>query len=217
MDEEHLKKEMKEIPQLSNSADSAIEGLPAMSHLPEAKATAKCIDIITKEPNKPFIPFMVLPQNAADAVEVLSDSDLLLIGQQIQQYEAEVIALEEEKKREWKQQEGPAKKKVIDELESEIALMTSRLEKEKHMGETHIELVESLIAENMKKQDAEKRAYYFPNSRHTIGEGGIYMAFDDCRVEDISGSFDVALTPGMGEDSARMSFLLSGMLCHEWE
>lgn len=160
----------------------------------------------------PAVPFVALPASAMDNVQVIDDPFLHSIAAQLKQLEDEVCVAEAAKRAEWKNVQGPITKKRIEELGNCIAALSVRLDKEKGEGEAHIEALECEIAETLEMQDAEKRKYNFPFSRTTFGQGGVYMAFDDCRIEDVSGRFEIELIPAMGADVGQISLQFRGVL-----
>lgn len=160
-------------------------------------------------------PFVALAASAADRVVVINEPDLIAIGVHIRQIEEEVRAIQDANRHNWKQNIGPAIKKKIDEMSDSISKLTSRVDKEKDLGEAHLEALHAEIAVMEDLLDIEKMAYNFPTSRSTMGRGGLYIAFDDCRIEDVSGRFDLELIPVMGADVGRISFALSGNSYYE--
>lgn len=182
-----------------------------------AKAQGNREDIVSSSHEKsiPFMSkedfaFVSLPADAADNVVVLDDPDILAIGSQIKQLEDEIKVMEESNKQDWKNFVGPAAKKKIDALEALLAAVTNRLVSEKDHGEAHIEALGYEMSDIIFMLDEEKRRYYFPNSRTAIGQEGLYLAFDDCRVENVGGRFDVEFVPSMGGDIGQISFGLTG-------
>ena len=159
----------------------------------------------------PALAFVALPVSAVDNVQVIDDPSLHNVAAQLRQLEDEVEAAEAAKIAEWKSVQGPISKKKIEELGKLIETLSARLDKEKGQGEAHVEALDSEIADAMELQDAVKRKYNFPFSRTTFGQGGVYMAFDDCRIEDVSGRFEVELLPAMGTNIGQISFHLRGV------
>lgn len=155
-------------------------------------------------------PLILLPSTAGDDVIVISDPLLESIGEQLQDLEDEVVLLEETKWQDWRKNDAPAMKQLIENLEEKIESYRSRLSKEKTRGGEHISLMEEKIQEKLLLRDETKLMYHFPQSKTSFGQDGLYMAFDDLWIENISGKFEIEISPSMGSGVGKIIFLLTG-------
>lgn len=154
----------------------------------------------------------VLPINASDSVRIVKDESLTLIGDQIKQLINDCHREEERIQQDWKTNTAPLLKEIIDNLEVTINNLKKRILSEIDQGSAHVAALEEELDGQLEVQDKTKCSLYFPNSINTLGKSGLYIAFDDLWLENISGNFELEVQPAsaLENEKSEIVFVLKG-------
>lgn len=123
------------------------------------------------------------------------DSTLSAIASEIKQLEKQCEAMEAENKKEWKDMVKASLETQIQYFEKACSQLTAQIEKDVSKGLSHVSAMEDDLRTVTDKLDEKKRALYFPTSRISMGQAGVYLAMDEYWIEHTSGQFVLQLVP----------------------
>ena len=105
----------------------------------------------------------------------------------------------------------PLYKVTVKDLDLRIAALKKRIKTEQARGEAHLLALEEEMDGYVSQLDQIKCKLYFPLQIFSMGSGGVYVAFDDMWLEQLSGRFNIQLLPCASEHTAQAVVILSGM------
>jgi hypothetical protein len=132
------------------------------------------------------------------------------IAKEIKRLEGESKKEQDTAMREFNKTEVPVFKITVKDLELRINALKKRIKSEFSIGEAHIKSLEAEMDGFAATLDQTKCKLYFPCSIFAVGSAGVYCAFDDVWLEQLSGGFNVQLFPSATENTAQIVCLLHG-------
>lgn len=136
------------------------------------------------------------------------DPALVAIGKQIKAIETECKTIDDSDNNDWLKYNKPALVIQIRELEKVCESLKQNIDKEVHKGLDYISKLEEELRHYTNRLEEAKKKFYFPHSLISLGQGGVYMAFDDFWLENASGHFDIDLVPS--RDTPEFKIILTG-------
>jgi hypothetical protein len=130
------------------------------------------------------------------------------IAKQLRVLEKESERIYEAEKAEWRNNSLPRLQEQVAALEERVAQFKSRLEDEAVAGVAHQNMLEEELLAHTEVLEDTKKKMYFPFSPISLGSGGVYMAFDDIWLENMSGQVNFSLQPN--RDKPYISLVLEG-------
>lgn len=139
----------------------------------------------------------------------IRDMNIVNTGKQIKGFESQHQAMEDSELKEWNKSHKPILGSQIIELEKKVNAMRMRLEAEVlNHGLDSVKGLEDELKILVDALEDCKKRYHLPYSPIVLGQGGIYLGFDDIWIENISGHFLLDLVPS--SDTPQINLVLTG-------
>lgn len=132
---------------------------------------------------------------SSDIVLRIKDTNLTNLGRVIRNLEMRCENMDNIEQSDWAKYKKPTLKLQITELEKYCKNLHLQIESQVHRGLEVVSKLEDELNTFSERLETIKKKFYFPDSKLSFGQNGIYVAFDDFWLENISGQFDLEMAP----------------------